>query len=291
MVFRMAFLRIASPRSSLVLAAASLAGCTVLARPAAAPPSSGAPPIQAAQALLLGEVHDNPHAHRARLELLRARIDGGWRPAIAMEQFDRERQPDLDRAAATCKDAACVVRTAAPARSGWDWPLYAPLIELALRHRLPLVAANVSATDTMRVVREGFAAGLDAGTVAAFGLDAPLPADLMAGQREAVATGHCNLLPVSMLDGMARAQIVRDVWMAQVVRTHAPRGVVLVAGNGHLRTDLGVPRWLDAETRRASRVVAFAEPGDTGPFDDVRIVPAQPRPDPCAQVLPGARGR
>lgn len=240
--------------------------------------------------LLLGEVHDNPQAHRARLELLRARIEGGWRPAIAMEQFDRERQADLDRAAATCEDAACVVRAAAPARAGWEWALYAPLIDLALRHRLPLIAANVSTGDAMRVAKDGFAAGLDAGIIAAFKLDAPLPEDLMRGQRDAVATGHCNLLPVSMLDGMARAQIVRDVWMAQVVRTHAARGVVLVAGNGHLRADLGVPRWLDAQTRRATRVVAFAEPGDAGPFDEVRTVPAQARPDPCAQVLPAMRG-
>lgn len=269
-------------------------GCTASAPARSGPPSSGvqAPPaVESARVLLLGEVHDNPEAHRARLALLRARVDAGWRPVIAMEQFDRERQGELDRAAATCRDADCVVRAAAPARSGWDWPLYAPLIELALAHRLPLVAANLSASDAMRVAREGFTAALDPATIASYRLGDALPADLASGQREAIRLGHCDLLPASMLDGMARAQVARDVWMAETVRRHAARGVVLVAGNGHLRADLGVPRWLDAATRGDTRVVAFVEADDDGRYDETRRVPAQPRPDPCAQLRSGARGR
>ena len=50
--------------------------------------------------VLLGEVHDNAVQHRLRLEVLRRAFAAGWRPAIAMEQFDRERQGDIDRARA-----------------------------------------------------------------------------------------------------------------------------------------------------------------------------------------------
>ena len=39
--------------------------------------------------VLLGEVHDNPVQHGLRLEVLRRAFEAGWRPAIAMEQFDR----------------------------------------------------------------------------------------------------------------------------------------------------------------------------------------------------------
>ena len=52
----------------------------------------------APRVLLLGEVHDNPDGHARRYAWLEARVDAGWRPTIAMEQFDRDRQADLDRA-------------------------------------------------------------------------------------------------------------------------------------------------------------------------------------------------
>jgi uncharacterized iron-regulated protein len=53
--------------------------------------------------LLLGEVHDNAQGHKLRYELLRQRVEAGWRPAIVMEQFDRENQdlPQGAKAAST----------------------------------------------------------------------------------------------------------------------------------------------------------------------------------------------
>ena len=47
---------------------------------------------------LLGEVHDNAGHHRMRLDALRRAFDAGWRPALVMEQFDREWQADIERA-------------------------------------------------------------------------------------------------------------------------------------------------------------------------------------------------
>jgi hypothetical protein len=48
--------------------------------------------------VLLGEVHDNAAQHATRAAALRRLLAGGARPAIAFEQFDRERQADIDRA-------------------------------------------------------------------------------------------------------------------------------------------------------------------------------------------------
>ena len=42
----------------------------------------------APRVLLLGEVHDSAAGHAARAALLRKDVEAGWRPAIAMEQFD-----------------------------------------------------------------------------------------------------------------------------------------------------------------------------------------------------------
>lgn len=263
----------------------TLAAALLLAACAApAGPTRGLDAV-APRVLLLGEVHDNPDGHARRYAWLEARVDAGWRPTIAMEQFDRDRQADLDRALAECADAACVIRRAEPDGQRWEWPLYAPVIELALARRLPLRAANLSRADASRVVREGYRAALDDATIASFGLDRPLARDLADGQRRAIDEGHCQQLPASIAEGMVRAQVARDVWMAKVVAAEAGRGdgVALLAGNGHVRRDLGVPRWLEGTAGARAFSVGFVEEPAEGTFDErVAIVP-HPRVDPCAK--------
>lgn len=258
-------------------AAFALLACAVLAGCATPLPT----PWTERPVLLLGEVHDNAAGLAKRGEVIERRITAGWRPAIAMEQFDRERQADLDAAMARCTQADCVIAAAAPPASRWDWPHYTPVIDLALRHRLPLLAANVSRADAVRIVREGYAAALAPALVERYRLNAPLPADLLAAQASEIDEGHCGKLPKAMLPGMVRAQVARDVWMAEVVRAHAARGVVLLAGNGHVRRDIGVPRWLGGLDGVAS--IGFVEStAGAGSFDAELVIPKHERPDPCA---------
>jgi uncharacterized iron-regulated protein len=241
------------------------------------------PPQTSANMLLMGEVHDNPKGHQQRFDDLRKRVESGWRPAIVMEQFDRENQAALTQAQANCPDAQCVIQAAGGKR--WQWPFYEPVITLALQYRLPLVAGNVSRTDAAIAMKQGLPAVLDANTVAAFRLQEPLPADLFAGQRHAIETGHCGKLPDTMAPGMVRAQVARDVWMAKMLLNHADTtGAVLLAGNGHVRKDLGVPRWLPAAARADTLVHGYVEQGDTvaaNVYDTTHTVAAHPRPDPC----------
>ncbi len=240
------------------------------------------PPAKAPEYLLLGEVHDNPAAHDARLELLRGRIESGWRPTLAMEQFDRENQGELDAALRECPDAACVAKRAAPAKSGWQWPLYEPIISLAMQYRLPILAANLSRADASRVVKSGFGAALDGDLVERYRLNQDLPAKLLAAQVEAVRDGHCGQLPETLLLPMAKAQIARDVLMADTLR-HAPGDAALIAGNGHARGDIGVGFWLRRAGAIRVRAVGFLEAPGPG-FDHASMVPRWPRPDPCAAL-------
>ena len=71
------------------------------------------------QILLLGEVHDSAAGHAARAALLQDKLEAGWRPAIAMEQFDTVQQPALDAAMQTCADADCVI-TQMGTPKGWN---------------------------------------------------------------------------------------------------------------------------------------------------------------------------
>ena len=202
-----------------------------------------APADTTPQVLLLGEVHDNQAGHAARVDLLRARIESGWRPAIALEQFDTGQQAALDAAMRDCADADCVVAKVAPAKSGWTWAYYTPVIALAMEYKLPLRAANLSRADASKIVRGGFADALPAELIARYRLDA-LPASLLAPQETEVRDSHCGALPEAMVSPMAKAQVARDVVMAETMRMHAATGVVLIAGNGHVRKDIGVPFWL-----------------------------------------------
>ena len=67
------------------------------------------------------------------------------------------------------------------------------------------------------------------------------------------------------------------------MRAQAVRGAVLLAGNGHVRTDAGVPRWLSPATRQRTLAVGLVEADDAArlPFDQTRLTPTQPREDPC----------
>jgi uncharacterized iron-regulated protein len=246
-------------------------------------------PPPASRVLLLGEVHDNAAGHAARAAWLRDEVAAGWRPVIAMEQFDTGQQAALDAALRDCKDADCVVSKVVPAKSGWTWDHYKPLITLALEYGLPIRAANLSRADASKIVKGGFGAALANATVARYGLDA-LPADVLAAQEREVRDSHCGMLPEAMVGPMAKAQVARDVVMAEAMRPHAATGVVLIAGNGHVRRDIAVPYWLRRDGL-APRAVGFVEPGtDAGPFDDTRRIPAQARPDPCASLKPPKPG-
>ncbi len=267
--------------------ASTLAGCAGGARQAGEPPAAAAPTGPNPQVLLLGEVHDNAQGHRLRYDLLRQRVEDGWRPAIVMEQFDREDQDLLNKAQKGCLDAQCVIRVVNGTR--WDWQLYYPVIQLALTYHLPLVAGNLSRADASRVVRDGVTATFDPQSVKDYRLDQPLPADVRAGQQKEIAIGHCNMTPEMMIEGMVNAQVARDIWMAKIVRDQLPRDVVLIAGNGHVRKDIGVARWINQiQPILGVRSEGFVEGGDQGGdgaglYDVVHKLKTPERSDPCAK--------
>jgi uncharacterized iron-regulated protein len=242
--------------------------------------------------VLLGEVHDNRAQHAIRAAALRRLLEDGNRPAIAFEQFDRERQADIDRARREAPPpgrtpAEHLIEQAKPAR-GWDWSLYRPFVELALEFDLPIVAANLSRADAMRAATQGFAAVFDEPTRRRAALDA-LPAALMAAHEQAVDDGHCNRMPADALPAMARAQIARDLALAEAIRPHFGRGVVLLTGNGHARTDIGVPFFLNEAERARTIAIGLLEEDNAGNdwrsrFDVAFGSPAQPREDPCASL-------
>jgi uncharacterized iron-regulated protein len=226
--------------------------------------------------VLLGEVHDNAAQHALRAQALRELLASGARPALLMEQFDRDHQADIDKLMAqTGTTADDVIKAAGALGTGWAWPLYRPFIALALEYRLPLVAANVSRADARRVSQEGLAAS---------GFDANVPAGIESHQTNTILASHCGMLNEAQARRMASAQVARDQFMARMLSEHAQRGAVLLAGNGHVRNDVGVPVWLAPALRQRSVGIGMLENGEAGAevYDRV-ITTAAPaaRADPC----------
>ena len=257
--------------------------------------------------LLLGEVHDNPEHHRRRLAWLR-RLAASGRFALALEQFDTDRQTAIDAALRRSDDARTLAESAGFDFQGWDWPSYRPFVELAIEGRLPLIAANLSNAQTRRIAR----APVDG----ADGVPDPIVrppagwsgADQSVIERE-IADGHCGMLPPRAVAPMALAQRARDATMADaMLRAHRSTGlpVVLIAGNGHVRRDIGVPRHLasrmpgarilsigvleEADRRSGSADAAGPAPGAA--YDLIVETDSHPRNDPCevfrSMARPGA---
>jgi len=277
---------------STAAAALALAAC---AAPAPRDQDFSAP-ILAAQmqrrpVVLLGEIHDNAQQHAVRAQALSLLLQAGMRPALAFEQFDRERQGEIDRVLSQTRDDGIdrVDQLTALGARGWNWDLYRPFLELALQYRLPIVAANLSRADAMGVWKEGFGAVFEPADQQRLGLD-HLPADLLQAQEEAVDEGHCHQIDEQMLPALARAQIARDAALAQAIGPYLQRGVILLTGNGHVRRDIGVPRFLPEPQR--GRVVSIAllergTPADDAPamaYDAVFRTPVQSRADPCESL-------
>jgi uncharacterized iron-regulated protein len=253
-------------------------------------PTALAQAMQGHRVVLLGEVHDNAAQHALRAAALRQLVVNGARPAIAFEQFNREWQANIDRARHERPRDADYVIAQAKGEVGWRWDLYRHFVALALEYDLPIVAANVSRADAIQVAIDGWSAICDARTIDELKLD-KLPAAFRRKHEDAIAIGHCNLLSAEELPARARAQMTRDIVMARSIRPYVDRGVVLLAGNGHVRRDIGVRFWLPADVTRNAISIGVLErdqdssaPESASDFDAYVVTERAERPDPCKEL-------
>lgn len=239
--------------------------------------------LRAARFRLLGEVHDHPEHHRVRARLISGLRD---RADVFFEQFDRDHDAPLRTAQAAGSDADGLAKAGALDTKAWAWPLHRPLLEAAISGMLPVRAANLSRADARRIARSGTLAPEDAALASALVASAWTDAREQA-LRRTILDAHCGMLPEKVAPAMALAQRARDAAMALALAS-AAGPAVLIAGNGHVRRDLGVPLYLPPrasvlsvgflETRAGEADPRAYEPGA---YDYVWFTAPQPRPDPC----------
>ena len=157
------------------------------------------------------------------------------------------------------------------ARSGWpDWAIYRPIAEAAFRHGLTLRAGD-AARAKIRAVADRGISELDAGERSRLALDQPLEANFATALKQEIKVAHCDLLPDAAIGPMLQVQQFRDATLAAaLVSAAGAAGAVLIAGNGHIRSDWAVP-WYLQRTDEAARVVSvmLVELQEAADLDDL----------------------
>ena len=240
--------------------------------------------------IVLGEIHDNPEHHA-----LQARIVKTLQPGALVFEMLEPRHAAQARGISR-DDATALERAFAWEDRGWpDFEMYHPIFAAA--PKAEIFGGAMPPEDVRRAVSEG-AAAVFGGASAIFGLDQPLPEDQLAIRVALQDDAHCNAMPQDLLPGMVEAQRLRDAALArttlEAVEEMRARGdalrVVVITGNGHARTDWGMPEMLarafpefGEDRLRIATLGQFEEQApDNPPFRHWVVTEAAERGDPCA---------
>ena len=205
-----------------------------------------------ADAVFVGEQHDDPNTHRLELAIVEGLTRRGVPVIVALEMFERDVQGNLDQYAAGTMAEEPFLKGSRP------WPRYAsdyrPLIEFAKAHKLPIVAANVPRRMASEVGKKGMTAieGADR-ALASKELDCPTKGDYY--DRFAAAMGnHAGASP-----NFYFAQCVKDETMGESVAEafhRTPGRVTIVHVNGAFHSDFGLGAAESARRRMPGRRIA-----------------------------------
>lgn len=232
--------------------------------------------LAGASRVLVGEQHDNPDHHALQLWLLKAL--GQYRPqgSLLLEMLQPVQQARVEvvrQQASLPADVPGALRW----QKGWDWTLYGPIVEEALRQPYVLLAANLDDDEVGRIYRQPPVLSGNRSTSTA----------VRQALLEQVRDSHCGLLPDSQLPAMLAVQQQRDRRIAERLLA-APTPSLLFAGGYHVRKDIGVPQHLaDLGVQDAPQVLMLAQVGEVvepGMADYVWFTAALPAQDYCASL-------
>ena len=200
--------------------------------------------------LLIGEQHDRFEHHLNQLQLIKKLKQAGYQLAIGMEMFQQPYQQALDDyLAGTITESEFLTESKYYDKWRYDYNLYKPIIDYALKHKLPLLALNIEADITHQVTRNGLYA-LDKKERQqipdALNFDDPSYREDL----KSVFQIHQGMLQSRAMNFnyFLQSQVLWDESMAktaaQFLQKHPQHVLVILAGNGHLRYRYGIPQRL-----------------------------------------------
>lgn len=224
-----------------------------------------------ADVLLIGEQHDATAHHQIEQQIVSSLAVRGMLAALALEMAE------VGTSTAQLKPSSSEEQTRRALKwddKAWPWEAYGPAVMTAVRAGVPVLGANLPRAELQGKLNDGK-------------LDVQLAGPALKAQQQAIRAGHCNLLPESQITPMTRVQIARDITMAATIHQLVLPGkvVVLLAGNGHVDRNLGVPQHLRADVQAKSVHLRAGDGMDidkANAFDSVWTTPALPVTDHCA---------
>lgn len=241
--------------------------------------------LRGSDVVLLGELHDNLKHHQARGELITAlsrsrpnalTVVAEHFPAGSHVVFTDETLPALEIAGFDKKS--------------WGWPAHAPLFDQIRHAGLPLVGGNLPKGLSKEIVKNRQQAFPS--DIAKIFETVVLPESARKKLDQDLIDGHCGQLPPRYLEPMQLAQRATDMSMAVAIQNNKP--AVLVAGNGHVRKDYGVPQVLSvlAPSLKVTSVGFYENTAPSremlqalaGKYDYVWFTDAIERSDPCKNL-------
>jgi uncharacterized iron-regulated protein len=198
--------------------------------------------------VLLGEEHDQPAIHLFRARLLRELAK--HRPLlVSLEHITRDKQAILDANLAHPEKLRQALNWD---KSGWPkWSMFEPLFFALSEIKAVVRCGNRKIDDSFY-------------DLSPYGLDAPLP------HEDRLSNELKTMHPPSMkipLERMVLAQRRRDASFAASLDLGKATLRILLAGNGHIRKDYGVP-WYIRYHQPDARIVSVAMVSGSG--DDLK---------------------
>jgi uncharacterized iron-regulated protein len=185
--------------------------------------------------LLLGEKHDNPDHHALQLRVLDHVLQTDNVSAVSFEMMSSEQQPLLLDLPLSPQSSLEQINEYLQWDAGWNWDYYGPLLHSVIQADVLINAANISNEEMMQVY----------GAPTAAEIEGVLDEQTMVALEKDIDESHCGMLPESQFPAMVRVQQARDFAMASSLALNTEQQLqVLVAGNYHIRRDLGVPNYL-----------------------------------------------
>jgi uncharacterized iron-regulated protein len=217
-----------------------------------------------ADAVFVGEQHDDPNTHRLELAIVEGLTRRGVPVVVAMEMFERDVQGAVDQYAAGTMTEEQFLKESRP------WPRYAsdyrPLIEFAKAHHLPIVGSNVPRRIASDVSKTGMSVVERLGNDRRFASrepQCPPSGDYYDRFVEAMG-GHQGTTP-----NFYFAQCLKDETMGEAVSDafqKATGRVTIVHVNGAFHSDFGEGTADSARRRMPGRRIAVVS---VLPVDDI----------------------
>lgn len=247
--------------------------------------------LAAADVVIAGELHDNRLHHDAQAWLTRALEPAG----MAFEMIPKASEEGIAVLLADGADPADIGPAIGWNRIGWpDWDIYKAIFTAWT----PQIYAGggVSRADARRAIRDGAAAVTREPDFVPV-LEQPLVPVIQTALEDQMIASHCGHLPRKAAPGMVEAQRLRDAsFSAAVLRARAATSggqVILITGNGHARSDRGVPAYLAQRVPELTVISIgllevdeaasdLASYGSDLPYDYVWFTQPADREDPCA---------